>query len=196
MIKDEDYDAKKKQFDKAAKEYHSDLKNSKLEVFSLKDSKLQKMKLDILTHNLERYTKVDLNQEVLKIINKQVNVEYDLESLLPVLFLSLKVNEYKEGPSPYDYSNNYSQSMDLLYFFSLYNESPDFLRNDDLDFEIDRFKNYREELVKYSDINSFQDIYEKDNFFTFIKHKDSLKSVILLAELFTENSKLYSEVNS
>jgi hypothetical protein len=196
MIKDEDYDAKKKQFDKAANEYHSDLKNSKLEVFSLKDSKLQKMKLDILTHNLERYTKVDLNQEVLKIINKQVNVEYDLESLLPVLFLSLKVNEYKEGLSSYDYSNNYSQSMDLLYFFSLYNESPDFLRNDDIDFEIDRFKNYREELVKYSDINSFQDIYEKDNFFTFIKHKDSLKTVILLAELFTENSKLYSEVNS
>jgi hypothetical protein len=178
---------------KAAKYYDNEARKSKIEISSLKDSKLPKMKIDSLTYNLEKYTYVNANEEIEKLLSKvALNENYDLDSILPLLFISLKINELNR--SKINTLNNYSQNMDIIHFFSLYGESPNFLRNEDIEFALDKYKNFKEENITYSDINSFHDIYEKDNFFTFVTQKESLKTVLLLAELFTEQSKQYSEV--
>jgi hypothetical protein len=194
-IQFENFEDKYKEFQKAAKDYDRNIRQSKLDISVLSDSRLTKLKLNPLLNNLDRFIKVDFKDEVSKILKSNVDVKNDLDSVLPVLFLSLKVNEITaDKANSANYLENYSQNMNLEDFLSLYKKAPDFLRNDDILFRIDKYKNLREENLSDNDINSFNDVYEKDNYFTFIKNKQSLKTVLFLAELFTENSKDYYEV--
>ena len=78
--------------------------------------------------------------------------------------------------------------MNIEYFFALYKNSPRFLKNEEIDLKMDRFKNFMSRNITKRDIKTFSDIMVKDRYFTFIKNPESLKTVLLLAELFTENS--------
>lgn len=103
----------------------------------MKGSKLPKNeKVDVMMHNIEI---VDVNSEATKIIQKNVDYDNDLDSILPNLFLALKLREM--SLDYFDYKNklenkfnntvdnseeflylkdNYSADMDIFNFALLY----------------------------------------------------------------------------
>jgi hypothetical protein len=158
---------------------------------SLQESRIpERIKVNALEYNLINYENpIELEQ---KILNSSVSKD-ELEYILPNLYHSLRINETSDA---YDniIDNNYSCKMSIELFFSLYKNAPQFLKNKDIGLTLDKYKNFMSKNVQKSEINSFSDIMVKDKFFTFIKNKESLKTVIFLAEIFTENSKDFAEV--
>jgi len=140
-------------------------------------------------------------------LDSQVNYESDLDSLLPNLFISIKLNHSNYINKDYHLNteNNFSRGMSLENYLILYkpffihviSNLPDIQQEKlekDKEKELRAFQNINIKVIEMEEIQEFRDIMEKDEYFSAIKNPDSIKTILFLAELFTENSKYYKEV--
>ena len=193
MVEGNEIKNRNKEFHEAAKTFDKIVVEEKIEESSLIGSNLPKtIKIDYISYNLDNYEGYSND---IKLITKYQVKSSDLEYILPNLFTVLKLNEQQNFEYPNAYDNNFSTNMDLYLFFIIHNKSPQFLKNDDFDLKMDQFKNFISKNITYDDVNTFSDIMMKDKFFTFVKNPESLKTVLFIAEILTENSKVFKEVS-
>lgn len=165
-------------------------------------------KVHALLYNVENY---DINEQIDKVLKSLVEYEIDLNSILPNLFIAIKLRElfyfqYALGNTeshPYNlvkekFKDNYSSEMKLENFVMLYPPLFEVLTKKNIKFEtfiksIREYKNMMSEMTNPDQVSEFKDIIDKDKFFTYIKDTTDQATVMFLAEVFIENSKDFSE---
>jgi hypothetical protein len=176
-------------------------------------------KFDNLKNDTEKLFNMKLNTNINSINNdnddynnKDIDnifeIKNDFCSILGNLFLVLynkeKMNLNTKDFFYMDYfESNLHKNCNLLEFIIdipiIKNKSNGVLEkflikiNSSNEFKIKNKKNDFKEIMNIEYIDEFKEIMELDNYFTLIRNSDNYKVTLLLAEIFTENSKNFKE---
>jgi hypothetical protein len=136
---------------------------------------------------------------------KITNLENNEDFITDLNYLNNEIYESEFG----HLSKNYSSTMDLKNFLLLDKNFLEFYLNyinyekksilhsinleKKIENERNKYLNKNSEILYPHMIQDFSDIMQKDQYFTLIKNYSNLRTVLFIAELFTENSKNYPE---
>jgi len=137
-----------------------------------------------------------------------VDYESDLDSIVGNMFISFKLYEMvhnlklqndkeKGNESLKNYIQNLSKDADCSLFIKRNDEYRTINKIELTQEETEEFKkhfNIDEQCMDFSMINSLEELMEKDVFQTAIKNPLSFKSILFLAEIYTEYSRKYRSV--
>jgi hypothetical protein len=143
-----------------------------------------------------------------KILGSQVDYENDLDCIVGNMFISFKLyemvhdvklqNDKEKGhESLKNYIQNLSKDADCSLFIKRNDEYRKMNKIELSQEETEEFKknfNVDEKCLDFSMINSLEELMEKDGFQTAIKNPLSFKSILFLAEIYTEYSRKYRSV--
>lgn len=158
-------------------------------------------KINPIIFNIEKFDSI--KSETDKLINaEEIDINTDFSSIIGNLFITLynkeKMNLNSKDFFYLDYfESNLHKNSNLLEFIIdipiIKNHSKGKLEKFLINLELKSKKNDFKEIMNIEYIDEFQEIMELDNYFTLIRNADSYKVTLLLAEIFTENSKNFQE---
>ncbi len=163
----------------------------------LEKSKLPKNeKINPIIHNIENFdnTKAELE----KLLMEKIDFENNFKSIIGNIFIILQIKEKifvntKDQVFLQYFESNINNNSELLDFIL---EIPAFREKVKVnEFRINENirRNDLKEILNFDYISNFNEIIEFDNYFTLIRNPESLRIVVFLAEIFTENSKKFRE---
>ena len=137
-----------------------------------------------------------------------MDYENDLDSILGNIFIAFKLyemvhniklqNDRERGKQNLDpYIRNFSKNSDFTLYIKRNEEYRKMNKIELTQDELDEFKknfNVDNICLDFSTISSFEELMEKDLFQTAIKNPLSFKSILFLAEIYTEYSRKYKNV--
>lgn len=168
----------------------------------LEKSKLSKdSKINPVIHNIESFE--DSEKELSKLSSNDIDFNKNFNSIIGNLFLILQTKQRlisnKLDHMLIDYfESNLHKDGDLLDFIlevpifsKSLNPSDSLLKAQNPNKKIVR--NEIKEIINVDFISNFNEVMEYDNYFTLIRNPESMKIVLLITELLTENSKMFKE---
>ena len=111
--------------------------------------------------------------------------------------LKIKQDAENDNENMKMYTSNLTKDCDFIFYISRYENYRKFYNLELSQEEIDKFKtnfNFQNEYLDFNQINSFEDLIEKDKFQTALKNPLCFKPILFLAELYTEYSRKYRNV--
>ena len=155
-----------------------------------------------------KFQKINFVDEISKILSSQVDYENDLDSIGNNIFIALKLYEMvhnlklkqetdNDNDNMKTYTSNLTKDSDFSYYISRYEDYRKYFNIDLTEDEVDEFKknfNIDNVSLDFNDINSFEELMDKDKFQTGLKNPLSFKPILFLAELYTEYSRKHRNV--
>ncbi len=150
-----------------------------------------------IIYNIENFenTAAEFNK-----LNSKDKIDFNnnFKSIIGNLFLILQLKEKLMGSSNDHlflnyFENNIHKDDKLIDFILDIDAIKIKTKKGEFDTRKEVKRNDLKEIINFDYISNFSEIMEFDNYFTLIRNPESLKIVLFLAELFTENSRKFKE---